>query len=269
VKAAISLARLHYSLPFSFTFALTVVYAAGGSLDGIRRGLALSTAAFALVLAGAYALNDAADADGDHLTAPWRPIPSGRIGRGAAALFGAVLIASGLTVAALGRPLFLAALAGLAAGLVAYDLGSKRIGPWKAVAVAALTASIYPLALAQAGGAWGRRAWTLAAFPAWLFLTSFGYEVLKDLRDHEEALLRRPRLWRGASSAAILAGAALLAVPRLLGCGDVYLSIVLLAMAAAAAVPFLSIRGALAAAYAECVLVGIAATADLYSVVKP
>jgi len=274
LAAAVSLARLHYSIPFALACALTIVYAAGGAPEVMGAGLVLSTASLALVLAGGYALNDAADVAVDRIGAPWRPIPAGRIGRRAAAGLGAGLIAAGLAAAAACRPAFLVVLAAVAAGLVAYDASSKRLGPGKQLLVAALTTSIYPLAIAQAGGAAGPRAATLAVFPAWLFLTSLGYEVLKDLRDlggdlaaaaRPTPLMRRPRLWRGIAGGAIAGGAALLVLPRLLGCGPVYMWIAAGAMGAAAlaAHPRLPVRGAIAAAYVECLIVGIAATADL------
>ena len=149
---------------------------------------------------------------------------------------------------------------------------SKQLVWGNPLLVAMLMTSIYPLALAQAGELSGRRATTLIFFPVWMFLTSFGYEVLKDLRDAEGDrncgdpavdCAGRSRPGRRAARAAVLAGAAVLLVPAMVGCGWVYLAIVPLAMAAGAVSCLANVRRAIAFVYVEFVLVGLAATADL------
>ena len=160
----------------------------------------------------------------------------------------------------------------MAGGLVGYDLLSKRLGVLKQAAAAAMMTCIYPLAIAQAGGVGGPRAGSLAAFPAWLFVTSFGYELLKDLRDRAgdppvsgrpTPLQRDPRLWRRVASLAIAGAAPILLAPAFLGCGRVYLAGAAAAMALAVASAFLDIRHAIRLVYAECFLVGLAAAADV------
>jgi len=274
MKALLQLCRLHYSLPFPLAYGLTVYYARGGRMEGQWSGLVLSMAALGLVIAGGYVLNDVFDLDVDRISAPRRPLPAGRIRRKTAGFWGGGLLFSGILVGASCRPGFLLTLAALAAGLVYYNARSKRLGVGKQILVALLTTSIYPLALAQAGGASGPRALTLAVFPAWLLLTSFSYEILKDIRDipgdrsaapipSPHHLQLRPYIWRNIANASILLGAVLLVGPYLLGCGWIYLAITLPAMGAAVASVFLPTRAALAAIYTECALVGTAATADV------
>jgi geranylgeranylglycerol-phosphate geranylgeranyltransferase len=273
ILALLQLCRLYYAIPMSLAYLLTVYYARGGAMAGQWRPAAWSTVALALALAGAYALNDVLDCQVDRINAPRRPVASGRVGRAAAAAWAAGLMLLGLAVAAaLCRPALLAALAVVTAALLAYDVLSKRLGVLKQVAAAALMTSIYPLAIAQAGGACGPRAGSLAAFPAWLFATSFGYELLKDLRDRAgdppvagrpTPLQRDPRWWRRVASLAIAGAAPILLAPALLGCGRVYLAGALAAMALAAVSTVHHPRPAIRLVYAECFLVGLAAAADV------
>lgn len=266
------LCRPYYALPMALAYALTVYYARGGRMDGGIAETVLSTAALALVIAGGYALNDVLDAQVDRRGAPWRPIAAGRVSRPSGGAWAAGLLVAGLVLAAFCRWQFLAALAAVAAALVAYDALSKRLGVGKQLLAAALMTSIYPLALAASGGAAGSRAASLAFFPAWLFLTAFGYELLKDLRDRAgdprvagrpTPVQRRPALWRIVAGVAILLAVPILAGPLLAGCGWVYLVGACLAAAAAAASVHLPIRAAIRCVYAECLLVGLAATADV------
>ncbi len=222
------------------------------------------------MLGGAYALNDVCDQRVDTINAPQRPLPAGRLTRRVAGVWAGMLFVAGLAMSWSQRPAFVAVLAALAAGLALYDVFSKRLGWGKPVAVGALTAAVYPLAIAQVGTLTGDRWPAFYAFAPWLFLTAFGYEILKDLRDvagdgaaaqawvadRADAALRAARL-------ALAAGGLVLLAPALLGCGWVYAVLVLPAVGAALATYWLSPRQAMASVYAECVIVGIAATADL------
>ncbi|HOD80167.1 MAG: prenyltransferase [Planctomycetes bacterium ADurb.Bin126] len=266
----------------ALTFWLTVAYAGGVESAGTVSAAA-ATAAMAAVIAGAYALNDARDRAVDQRNAPRRPVAAGRVSPVAAAAGGLLLMAGGLAGAAVwARWAFAASLAGLAGALVVYDLTSKRLGPLKQAAVAALMTAIYPLALAQAGRLAGPRAASLAAFPVWMFLTAWGYELLKDIRDASgdlraapddsgaarfaATLLRDASRWRTIAGAAILVGAAALAPPAWLGCGWLYAAMLPLPLAAAGGAAWTACRnerGALVWVYVECVGVGLAATADL------
>lgn len=266
------LCRLYYAIPMALTYLLTVYYARGGTMNGEWAETLRSGAAFALVVAAAYVLNDLCDIAADRVNAPWRPLASGRARRGSAAILAVMLAVTGLCLGATARPAFLLTLLAVTGGLLFYDLLSKRLGMVKQIVVAALMTSIYPLAIAQAGGAYGSRAWTLAVFPMWMFLTAFGYELLKDIRDipgdraatdTSSRLQRDPQYWRGVANVAIIFGACLLIGPRFLGCGWVYMAIALAAVAVAFAATLLSPRMAIRAVYTECVLVGIAATLDV------
>jgi 4-hydroxybenzoate polyprenyltransferase len=276
VRPLARLCRLYYVAPFSLGYTLILYYARGGAMAGEWLEAWLSTAALALVLAAAYAFNDACDVEIDRLNAPARPIPSGAVSRSFALGLSVTLAIGGVALAALCRPRFLAMLVAVAAGLAFYDLRSKRIGAAKQLLVAALMVSLYPLAFAQAGGAFGPRAPTLALFPAWLSLSSFAYEVLKDLGDaagdrlavaHPTSIQRHPELWRRIASAAILAGLPLAVAPLWLGCRWPYLAVAVPGFAAGIASPFLEQRKAVAAVYAEITIVAFAATVDV--VVSP
>ncbi len=272
IRGMASLCRLFYVLPMALTYLLTVYYARGGQMVGQWIGGGLSTAALMLVLAGAYVLNDVFDVAADRVNAPKRAIASGAVPRRAAGVFGVVLTVAGLATAAACRPAFLAVLAGVAGGLAVYNATSKRLGPAKQAAVAALMICIYPLAIAQAGGATGPRAGSLAVFPVWLWLTSFAYEVLKDLRDaagdrHAAPALtpvqRYPARWRRIAAWTVAGATPLLAGPALLGCGWVYVCGAALGAAAGVASAFVPVRRAINLVYVECFLVALAAAADV------
>ncbi|MBP7934394.1 MAG: UbiA family prenyltransferase [Phycisphaerae bacterium] len=265
------LCRLYYAVPMGLTFTLTVCYAQGAAQAMASASTVLATLALILVLAGAYIINDVCDLPVDRINAPHRSLASDKVHPRTAAKLAVALLAAAMLSAAFCRPPFMLALGVVAIGLVVYNLWSKRLGIGKQLLVAALMTCIYPLSLAQAGGATSRRAWTLAVFPVWMFLSSFGYEILKDLRDLEGDLAihiptwlsRRPQRARRVAQIALLAGAAVLPAPYGLGCGGIYLAVVTLAIAAAIAATQLPVRRAINAVYLEFVIVGIAATTDL------
>jgi 4-hydroxybenzoate polyprenyltransferase len=167
---------------------------------------------------------------------------------------------------------FLLGILAVGALVILYDLTSKRLGLGKQLLVALLMASYYPLSFALVGATTASRVPALFAFPAWLFLTAFGYETLKDIRDiaGDQAVTPRPswlqrhpaRALRIARSA-ILAGAATLLAPAFLGCGWVYTAIIPAAIALAYWSTRHPPRRALPFIYAEVVVVGIAALGDI------
>lgn len=266
------LCRLHYALPFALGYVLIAYYARGGAMDGAWGRTWAAGLAMLLVVAAAYAANDAADLAVDRVNAPRRPVASGAVSPRAALRLAAVLAAGGLGAGLAAGARFAAGLAAVAAGLALYDLRSKRLGAWKAVLVAALVVSLYPLAFLQAGGFSGPRARTLLAFPCWLLLTAFAYEVLKDLRDvpgdrlataGPTALQRAPRRWRRLAGAAAWAGVAVALAPAALGCGPVYLVVAAPGLLAGLASPFLPLRLAIPALYVDVFLVALAAAVDV------
>lgn len=266
------LCRLYYAVPFSLMHLLTVYYARGGEMEGAWDGALRSAGALALLVASAYVMNDVLDVAVDRINAPRRPIPAGRVRR-ATAVTGCVALAiAALALGATCRWPFAAVLAGVAGGLAGYNVLSKRLGAAKQLCVAVLVTCIYPLAIAEAGGVTGPRAATLGVFPAWWFLTTFAYELLKDLRDAEgdrrvasrpSPVHRRPVLWRRLGIAALWSGSLLLVGPALLGCGWVYAAFAAAAMCAALIAGLRPLRQAILLVYIECILVGIAATADV------
>ena len=272
IRGLLSLCRLFYVVPMALTYLLTVYYARGGRMAGQWLGGWLSMAALALVLAGCYVLNDVFDVAADRVNDPKRAIASGAVPRRVGAVCGVALTVAAMGLAALCRPAFLPALAAVAVGLAIYNATSKRLGPAKQAAVATLMICIYPLAVAQADGAQGPRAASLIVFPIWLWLTSFAYEVLKDLRDapgdrHAAPGLtpvqRHPALWRRVAAWTVAGATPLLMGPALLGCGWVYVIGAAVGAAAGVASAFVPIRRAIALVYVECSLVALAAAADV------
>lgn len=266
------LCRLYYAVPMALTFTLTVCYAADDPRAAFAVPTILATIALALVIAAAYVFNDVCDVAVDRVNAPDRPLAAGRIQRRTAAACGAVLMLAGLACATFCRLQYLIALAGVAAVLIAYDVSSKRLGCFKQIVVAALMTSIYPLAIAQAGGASGPRADTLFVFPVWMFLTALGYEGIKDTRDVSgDSIATAQPTWIQKRPAAALrmfgviaaAGSLVLIAPAFLGCGRLYAVLVAPAIVLGLLIPLQPIRRGLILIYAECVVVGIAATADL------
>lgn len=270
--ALLRLCRLYYALPMSAILALTLWYALGDRIDAHRAATACAAVAVALVIAGGYSLNDYYDRRIDRFNAPHRPLPAGHVTPRAAALWAVVLFSAGLLLALAAGGRFALALAAVVATVVLYDANSKRLGLAKQLTVAALMTSFYPLAFAYAGLPTTARGATLYLFPFWIFLTSFGYETLKDLRDrHGDRLAtgraswvsRRPRLARRVARAALLAGALALLGPAWTGCGWVYRLLVPVPIALGIWAAFLPQVRARIAVYAQFVAVGLAALADI------
>lgn len=92
--------------------------------------LAFGIAAFCLTSSGVYALNDVRDAPADraHPTKRARPVASGEVPVRAAILWGAVLLAAGLSLAiATGRPAAVALLLAYLGINAVYTLGAKEV----------------------------------------------------------------------------------------------------------------------------------------------
>lgn len=264
------LCRLYYALPMAFILTLTIAYAHGEVEAVPWVGALRASIALALVICGGYVLNDVNDRAVDAVNAPHRPIASGRVRPAVGAAWGVLLLAGALIVAAFERAEFVATLAVVVGLLLFYDRFSKRIGWGKQLVVALLMTSIYPLAFAQVGDLSGDRVRTLYVFPAWLFLTALGYEILKDIRDvagdqlvAKTWIARQPDRALLAARVCLVAGALVLFVPGVVGCGWVYLAIVPVAMLLGLATAVATPARAMVLVYAECVVVGIAATTDL------
>lgn len=271
MRALLALCRPYYAGPIALGFLLTVFYARGGDMAGQWPSAWLAAAALALTIMSGHVLNDVFDRVVDGVNAPARPIPAGRVRPGAAAAFGACLAAAGLALAwAFCRP-FAAVLSVVAAALFLYNATSKRLGLAKPVVVALLMTSIYPLAFAQAGGARGPRAGSLAAFSGIIFLLAISYELLKDVRDVAGDRLaaapgpvqRHPARWRRVAHAVALLAGLLLTAPAFLGCRWVYLAGAGGSFLLIAAGPLLPLRLAISAGYLQVALVAAAAVLDV------
>lgn len=134
LRACAELLRLSNVLTAVADVWMGMVVALGG-LPGWRIALPL-TAASVLVYCSGMILNDVADAGRDASERPWRPIPSGRVGRRAAASLGGGLMAGGLACgcvasAAMNAAASLAALAILCVLVLLYNSPLKRslLGP--------------------------------------------------------------------------------------------------------------------------------------------
>jgi geranylgeranylglycerol-phosphate geranylgeranyltransferase len=183
IIALTRLTRLYYSLPLSLGMVVIVAYIVGGDLVSV--GVSLVTAFLALCcsISGGYVLNDVCDVAVDAINCPNRMMPAGRVSRRAALICSAVLFAVGLVLASFCGWPFLLVLSLITAGLIVYDIYSKRIGLFKDVLVAVLVTSLYPLAFTLAKPVETSVLKSLYIFPVWLFLSAFSYEMLKDIRD--------------------------------------------------------------------------------------
>lgn len=267
------LCRPYYAVPMAGILMLTIWYAVGHAMADLWPSALRATLALAMVIAGGYTLNDVRDHRADRINSPSRPIPAGQVHPMTAAIWACGLLLGGLALAATCRWQFLARLAIVTGTLVFYDLTSKHLGIGKQLLVALLMTSFYPLAFAQAGpDATAARTATLYIFPVWLFLTSFGYEILKDMSDlpgdHIVAgvpswIHRSPAQAIRLSRIAAVTGSLVLVGPALTGCGWVYLIFLPVAVLLAVWSCFLPQRQAIMAIYTQCVVVGVAATADI------
>lgn len=139
--------------PAAFTVVGDTIAGAASARGSVgARGIPVAASSICLYTAG-MALNDYADADLDAKERPERPIPSGRISRGAALAVGAGLTAAGVALAFTGgRAAGLVSLA-LTASIWTYDLFAKSTpaGP----AVMALCRGLDVL-MGAAGPGWRR-----------------------------------------------------------------------------------------------------------------
>lgn len=104
-----------------------------------------------LLYVGGMALNDVIDARTDRDERPGRPIPSGRVSRGAAFVFAAACLAGGIGVGAATGLASLVVSVVLAGMIVAYDLVHDRSG-WSVMLMGACRGLVYVLAASAVGG---------------------------------------------------------------------------------------------------------------------
>lgn len=274
IAGLIRLTRPAYTLGMVWAYLLTVYYARSARLEWVGDGW--SGVALAMVVGGAYVLNDVADVAVDAEKGSARPLVAGEVSRRAALVFGVLLMAGGVAVAGrFAAGWFAGLLLAVAVALLIYDAGSKRLGVFKDIVVAMLVTSIYPLAAVQAGGFHGSRGATLPLFAMWMLLSSWAFEVFSDLADRKvdrtagralSPLQRHPWRWRRAGEIALVASALVLVAPMFAGCGWFYA----MSVSALAGVPLVvgvrmrKPRSKMRAIYATFVGVGIATTMDVW-----
>jgi geranylgeranylglycerol-phosphate geranylgeranyltransferase len=128
------------------------------------------------ICAAGFALNDYFDFTIDRISAPERPIPSGRVSRQDALTLALVLFAVGLTLSFVQGPTqFLVALSTVGL-LVLYSLGMKRFGIVANAATAALCCGIFVYSGTLAG-----RLHDVVIVIAWLFPVVLAREMAIDI----------------------------------------------------------------------------------------
>jgi len=191
---------------------------AGGAPDA--RVLAGAAAAF-LIPAGGYALNDIYDLEADRADKPWRPLPSGAVGRRGALLAAAIAWSAGLTLSAIAGPTGVAFAVSWMLLLWLYSTRLKSAGLAGHVLVSAVASSGFILGAALGGG-------VVAGLVPFSVALSFhlAREIVKgaaDMRGDAAAGVRTLAVGAGAgavvplSAASIAAAMALSIVPYAVG----------------------------------------------------
>lgn len=181
--ALIRLMRLYYSLPLSLGMIVIVAYIVGGDLVSVGYSLIMAFLALCCSISAGYVFNDVCDVAIDAINCPGRVMPSGRVSQRVALTWSITLFVAGLILAIFSGWQFLLVLSIIVAGLILYDIYSKRIGLFKDILVAVLVTSLYPLAFTLAKPVETSVLKSLYIFPIWLFLSALSYEMLKDIRD--------------------------------------------------------------------------------------
>lgn len=266
------LLRLHYCVPLTAGYAVILMYLTQGSFASLPRAWPLAFASLFCAMAGAYAINDLWDRASDRINHPHRVLIRGDVSPRQAGIAGAVLSGLSLLCAGACGLRFVIVMVCIALSLLIYNRWSKQWGLLKALWVAMMVTSLYPMAWALAGPGQGARVRTLWIHALWLFLTGLGYEMLKDIRDvegdaaagHRDKAMLRTRPWyRMLLRVALISGGLIVLLPFLLAyCQWVYGVIAVCAVLLALAASFAPIKTALACVYAEVVLVTLGSLAD-------
>lgn len=172
--------RLFYVVPLACGFAVIVSYLRAGQMQAIVGELVLGVLSIMSMIAGGYVLNDVCDVMVDRINHPERELVKGGVNPKIAVRVATGLFVMGMILSWFCGWRFFVGIGVVSAGLIFYDIYSKRLGFFKVVMVAALTSSLYPLAFAFAEAVVSPRLKSLYIFPAWLFLSSLSYEMLKD-----------------------------------------------------------------------------------------
>jgi len=271
IFALVRLMRLYYSLPLSGGLVVITAYITGGDFSDISIKLIPAVVSLFLVISAGYILNDVCDRTVDAVNRPDRALPTQKITPSAALIAAVLLFAAGLGAALYGGWKFFGVLATVTAGLVLYDLYSKKMGIFKNILAAALTVSLYPLSFALADPVPTPRLNALYIFPVWLFLTTIGYEMLKDIGDVKGDRIRRGNraycespVFLLAAKGIIMTAAVLTILPYLLDyCKSIYLACSILSILLAVVSLKLDPEKAIRLVYIEVFLITVGSLADL------
>ena len=266
------LMRLYYGLPLAGGFIVILSYVTGGNLTSIGGKTVLSFFSLLVTISAGYVFNDVCDVEIDKINCPNRMLVKGKLRR-KTALFGSlVLFTIGIVLGGFCGFAFLLVITAIAGLLIFYDLLSKKMGVFKDVLVAILMTSLYPLAFTLTESVQTPRLNALAIFPVWLFLSSLGYEMLKDIRDMKgdsQVTGRKSNYCQGngfiiMSKVFIVAGSLIAPVPFILGyCKGIYFVASIAAVILAIISTFKKPTVAIHYIYAEIFLVTAGSMVDL------
>ena len=272
IMALLKLMRLYYGLPLAGGFIVILSYFTGGNIEHIAGKAVLAFLSLVSVISAGYILNDVCDVEIDKINCPGRMLAAGKLRRKTALIWSIAFFALGLVFGGFCSLLFFLAIAAIAGLLVFYDIFSKRIGIFKDIIVAVLMTSLYPLVLTLTEPTQTPRLNVLFIHPVWLLLSSFGYEMLKDIRDIKGDWkingtglnYCNGKKFLVIARAFIIAGSLVTLLPFFLGyCKYVYLAAsigaIILAVSSAFNKPVMAVRYI----YAEIFLVTSGSMADL------
>jgi 4-hydroxybenzoate polyprenyltransferase len=271
ILSLIGLSRPWYSLPLSAGLLVIASYLTAGNFNHIH--WLTGFLSLYCIISGGYILNDVCDIAVDKINRPGCILSARKISPAASLIAAILTFITGMILAwPVGLPFFLV-LAAIAAGLIIYDLFSKSMGFFKNILVAILVTALYPLAFALTEPVITARFKVLFIHPVWLFMTAWGYEMLKDILDtkgdsliadkHIEKKRTHPAFIRFARI--LICSASLLTLlPWILGyCKWIYLASSLLAIALAAIAAAKSAKKAIPYIYAEVFLITAGSLTDL------
>lgn len=271
IVSLIRLSRPYYSLPLSGGLVVITWYLTGGNFTGVPILYAFLSL-YCIVSAG-YILNDLCDIAIDKINRPNSILAAGKTTKRTAFISAIILFTAGLILASFCGRHFLMVLTAIAAGLIIYDLFSKNMGLFKNILVAILVTALYPLAFAMAESVITARVKVLFIHPVWLFMTAWGYEMLKDILDTKgDSLVADKHIEKKRTNPAfikfariLICSASLLTLlPWLLGyCKWIYLASSISAIALAAVSVIMPAKKAIPLIYAEVFLITAGSLADL------
>ncbi len=270
--ALVRLMRLYYSLPLAGGLIVIFAYVRAGDLAPVATEAVMGFFSLFAAIAGGYVLNDICDVRVDAVNSPRRVLVRGQVPIGFARGLAVVMFAVSMLLAGFVSFWFFMLVCAVIALLIVYDLYSKRMGIFKDVLVAVLTVSLYPLAFSLGPAVESVRLKALWIFPVWLFLTTVGYEMLKDIRDirgdgqvcMSAAKLRQSRAFLYTARGILVLAGAVSVLPSLLGyCQGLYLACSVAALVLAVLSAFGPPRASIRFIYAEVVVVTAGSMADL------